>query len=62
MTTIYKVWLEIERIDNFGGEHEKCTPEQVPLDIGSTASFSTLEGAIEFCRRVNADNSGEGDA
>ena len=45
MATKYKVWIEIERIDDFGTDDETYTDEECPIGV---AYCDTLEEAVEL--------------
>lgn len=50
MATKYKIWLEIERIDNHGTADEDYIDEQIPFGI---AYVDTLEDALEMREEIN---------
>lgn len=45
MATKYKIWIEIERIDNFGTNNEKYSDEECPVGI---AYRNTLKEAVDL--------------
>jgi hypothetical protein len=51
MATKYKVWIEIERIENVGTEDEDYIDEIMPLGI---AYCDSLEDAIELREQINS--------
>jgi len=49
MATKWKVWVEIERIENYGGENETYHDEDCPISIGIEDS---LDAAIKLQEEV----------
>jgi hypothetical protein len=54
MATSYRVWIEIEEIENEGTAQESFKLMEVPF--GSMADFKTYEEAVAFARNVNENN------
>ncbi len=50
MATKYKIWVEIERIDNADTDDETYSDEECPIGI---AYRDTLEDAIELQTTIN---------
>jgi hypothetical protein len=49
MATKYKIWIEIERIDNFGTDDEEYTDEECPIGV---AYRDTLEDAVALQEEI----------
>ena len=45
MATKYKIWIEIERIDDFGTDDESYSDEECPIGV---AYRDTLEDAVKL--------------
>lgn len=50
MATKYKIWVEIERIDNADTDDETYTDEECPVGI---AYRDTLEDAVELQKAID---------
>ena len=50
MATKYKIWVEIERIDNFETDDESYADEECPVGI---AYRETLEDAVQLQEVIN---------
>ncbi len=50
MATKYKIWIEIERIDNVDTDDEDYVDEECPISLGYR---DTLEDAVELQKEIN---------